>query len=317
MPAKSKAQQRLFGMVHAYQKGELDNPSKTIKKIGDNISFKKAKKFASTKHKKLPEKVDESSIKQYIPDAVYIVCDGTSCYGCFGCDIEDEIRDNEVEVVKGPFAQWNDRVDELIEKMNDKMYEGKMTTTRLTESQLKKIVVESVKRVLNEVDWRTAHHAADIQSNWKYNGRRGGLDRYRKFRDYASDAANLKFFGQKGGVDFIRDSDNDEGVSWVGFNWGYPEVRINYRDKFGSECYIVPACVDYCPINPDTLCVIERFTDDGSSYYHGISNEDVRKYFGGEAELYQRFMEAVQEYTDLKNGKYRYDGKKGWHLKDK
>ena len=150
MPAKSKAQQRLFGMVHAYQKGELDNPSKTIKKIGDNISFKKAKKFASTKHKKLPEKVDESSIKQYIPDAVYIVCDGTTCYGCFGCDIEDEIRDNEVEVVKGPFAQWNDRVDELIEKMNDKMYEGKMATTRLTESQLKKIVVESVKKILKE-----------------------------------------------------------------------------------------------------------------------------------------------------------------------
>ena len=160
MPAKSKAQQRLFGMVHAYQKGELDNPSKTIKKIGDNISFKKAKKFASTKHKKLPEKVDESSIKQYIPDAVYIVCDGTSCYGCFGCDIEDEIRDNEVEVVKGPFAQWNDRVDELIEKMNDKMYEGKMATTRLTESQLKKIVVESVKRVLNELDWKTYANAA-------------------------------------------------------------------------------------------------------------------------------------------------------------
>ena len=150
MPAKSKAQQRLFGMVHAYQKGELDNPSKAIKKIGDNISFKKAKKFASTKHKKLPEKVDESSIKQYIPDAVYIVCDGTTCYGCFGCDIEDEIRDNEVEVVKGPFAQWNDRVDELIEKMNDKMYESKMATTRLTESQLKKIITESVKRVLKE-----------------------------------------------------------------------------------------------------------------------------------------------------------------------
>ena len=150
MPAKSKAQQRLFGMVHAYQKGELDNPSKTIKKIGDNISFKKEKKFASTKHKKLPEKVDESSIKQYMPDAVYIVCDGTTCYGCFGCDIEDEIRDNEVEVVKGPFAQWNDRVDELIEKMNNKMYEGKMATTRLTESQLKKIITESVKKILKE-----------------------------------------------------------------------------------------------------------------------------------------------------------------------
>lgn len=188
-------------------------------------------------------------------------------------------------------------------------------TVKLNEAQLRSIIAESVKNVLAELDWKTTHHAADIQSKWKYNGRRGGLDRYRKFRDYSDDEANLKFFGQKGGVDFIRDNDNDEGVSWVGFDLGYPHVRINDRDKFGAECEIVPTCIDYCHVNSDTLCAIERFADDGSSYYQGISNEDVRKYFGEESELYQRFMEAVQEYTDLENYKYRYDDKQGWHLK--
>jgi hypothetical protein len=192
----------------------------------------------------------------------------------------------------------------------------KRNIVKINENALRKMISESVKIILSEIDWKTANRAADIQSKWKYNGRRGGWDRYGKFRDYSDDEANLKFFGQKGGVDFIRDNDNDEGVSWVGFDSGYPKVRINDRDKFGAECHIVPTCIDYCHVKPDTLCAIERFTDDGSSYYRSISNEDVRKYFGEESELYQRFMEAVQEYTDLKNYKYRYDDKQGWYLKE-
>jgi len=57
MPAKSKSQQRLFGMVHAYQKGELKNPSKEVKDIASSISDKDAEDFAETKHKGLPNKV--------------------------------------------------------------------------------------------------------------------------------------------------------------------------------------------------------------------------------------------------------------------
>lgn len=61
MPAKSKSQQRLFGMVHAYKKGELDTDSVNselltkIKKIAGGIEDKSAKKFAKTKHNGLPE----------------------------------------------------------------------------------------------------------------------------------------------------------------------------------------------------------------------------------------------------------------------
>ena len=227
MPAKSKAQQRLFGMVHAYQKGELDNPSKAIKKIGDNISFKKAKKFASTKHKKLPEKVDESSIKQYIPDAVYIVCDGTTCYGCFGCDIEDEIRDNEVEVVKGPFAQWNDRVDELIEKMNDKMYESKMATTRLTESQLKKIVAESVKKILKEEgEGIQAMGSAPSESYGKYGELIKKLD---EEGDKAIERLLQRYGGMTNGGSFLNKPFNSELV--YGILMRFKSFMINLLEQ--------------------------------------------------------------------------------------
>ena len=55
MPAKSKAQQRFFGMVRAAQKGEMDNPSSEVLDAADSISVKDAKKMAKTKHKGLPE----------------------------------------------------------------------------------------------------------------------------------------------------------------------------------------------------------------------------------------------------------------------
>lgn len=75
--AKSKSQQKLFGMVHAYKDGKLklkDLDSGLAKKIkdiaygskkkdgkkGKGISKKDAKDYASTKHKGLPEKVKES-----------------------------------------------------------------------------------------------------------------------------------------------------------------------------------------------------------------------------------------------------------------
>ena len=69
MPAKSKSQQRFFGMVRAAQKGELENPSSEVADVADDISVKDAKKFAKTKHKGLPEKKtvdEEASYKEFV-----------------------------------------------------------------------------------------------------------------------------------------------------------------------------------------------------------------------------------------------------------
>ena len=62
MPSKSKAQQRFFGMVDAYKKGEMKNPSSKIKKAANGMSMSDVKDFAETKHKGLPEKVEEQTI---------------------------------------------------------------------------------------------------------------------------------------------------------------------------------------------------------------------------------------------------------------
>ena len=62
MPSKSKAQQRFFGMVDAYKKGEMKNASRKIKKAAKGMSMDDVKDFAETKHKGLPEKVEEQVI---------------------------------------------------------------------------------------------------------------------------------------------------------------------------------------------------------------------------------------------------------------
>ena len=59
MPAVSKAQQRFMGMVHAAQKGDMENPSPEVSKAADSMSDKDAKDFASTSHKGLPDHIKE------------------------------------------------------------------------------------------------------------------------------------------------------------------------------------------------------------------------------------------------------------------
>ena len=59
MPARSKAQQRLFGMVHAYQKGKLRHAPAKVREIAEHIASDDAKHFAETSHKGLPERKRE------------------------------------------------------------------------------------------------------------------------------------------------------------------------------------------------------------------------------------------------------------------
>jgi uncharacterized protein DUF5661 len=110
--AKSKSQQRLFGMVTAYKDGKLDLeelPDSLAKKIKDiangkrkktgdkrkktkGISKTKAKDYASTKHKGLPETIDENNEfdrENYID----LICDSSR----FSKDRLDKMSDEELK----------------------------------------------------------------------------------------------------------------------------------------------------------------------------------------------------------------------------
>ena len=56
MPALSKKQQRFFGIARAIQKGEQAPTTPETAKAASDMKKTDVKKFASTKHKGLPEK---------------------------------------------------------------------------------------------------------------------------------------------------------------------------------------------------------------------------------------------------------------------
>ena len=66
MPSVSKAQQRFMGLVHAYKKGEVpaSKVSKAVKDAAKSMKKKSTKKFASTKHDDLPDKVREYLVSE-------------------------------------------------------------------------------------------------------------------------------------------------------------------------------------------------------------------------------------------------------------
>jgi hypothetical protein len=112
MPSVSKAQQKFMGMVHAAQKGDLENPSPEVEKAADSMTDKAAKDFASTKHKGLPNHVKKENKvdleDEDLPSAAIpgVSVENTmktydaSC-GCFRTESINELTNNEKQIKNG------------------------------------------------------------------------------------------------------------------------------------------------------------------------------------------------------------------------
>jgi len=66
VPSVSKAQQRFMGLVHAYKKGEVpaSQVTQAVKDAAKSMKKKSTKKFASTKHDDLPNKVRSENMNE-------------------------------------------------------------------------------------------------------------------------------------------------------------------------------------------------------------------------------------------------------------
>jgi len=63
MPAKSKQQQRLFGVVKAMQSGDIPKKGEAGE-VASDMSKKEVDKYAGTKHKNLPKKVKREVLEK-------------------------------------------------------------------------------------------------------------------------------------------------------------------------------------------------------------------------------------------------------------
>lgn len=68
--AVSVSQRNFMGMVDAYKKGDMPDASPAIKKAAKSMTKKEVKDFAKTKHKGLPNHVDESTLREIIRESL-------------------------------------------------------------------------------------------------------------------------------------------------------------------------------------------------------------------------------------------------------
>jgi hypothetical protein len=115
MPAVSKAQQRFMGMVHAAQKGDMENPSPEVEKAADSMSDKDAKDYASTSHKGLPDKKENMITRNRLKEIVKEVMVEEAEYQTFfkkalekaGKGINDMSDDEKKVFFNKVDAAWN------------------------------------------------------------------------------------------------------------------------------------------------------------------------------------------------------------------
>ena len=116
MPALSKKQQRFFGIVRAIQKGEQAPTTPETAKAAADMKKGDVKKFASTKHKGLPEKkvtkeeLDKND-KPFVKKLVGKLRKGSKTHAKQADDLEKAMKENTAIESELVIQDWN--VDDI------------------------------------------------------------------------------------------------------------------------------------------------------------------------------------------------------------
>jgi hypothetical protein len=91
-------------MVDAYKKGELDGDgvSKSVKDAANGMTMKQVKKFAKTKHKGLPNHINENQLREIIRETLnklFLEGDGNDPYFSQKHDMEDSKVENRGNMI--------------------------------------------------------------------------------------------------------------------------------------------------------------------------------------------------------------------------
>ena len=179
---------------------------------------------------------------------------------------------------------------------------------RLTEGDLRKLVMESAQKILSELDWQTYASAAKKNDEWRQNNphRANQWNRSMDFRSAARDA-----FDKKHGLEHQFDEPN----SHYGGDKG--SINLNTMDDFsvtGSRDH------DFGDGDPHGLRhnvyhMGKKYGKDGGygrtrmwDYAHETTPEE----FYGNKEMGQEFRDAEQDAEDFNSGKSHYVSGKGW-----
>lgn len=173
-------------------------------------------------------------------------------------------------------------------------------TVRLTESELKSIITESVKNIISELDWRTYANAEEkqrTQDRLNHHYDYSDNSRVRKFSRQSDAEANKKFFGNEEGLwGVINGNEN----SFIGFSAGRLVLQYDEGDievtKDGLQKWV---------------------SNDGGASSHPVPCDiDVIFEVIPDYQLQIAFLKAMREYQNFRKGNSVYVNKPGWYSKD-
>ena len=216
----SKKQQRLFGMVRAAQKGEMENPSPEISKIASTVSKSDVKKMASTKHKGLPEVKESVSLvsvlhrlkeegypariegpQRGLGNALCPIC------GQMGCttdhDAEEEVKEGVGETIKKGLKRHKKAVDAKKVKERKAPPYAALAAEHEPEGEM----VEGSAWGLWKGDGKRKLPADKAKSDWnKIRKDRGDQKEFERAQEYIKKNPN---FGKKN----VKEEMVDEGIT--------------------------------------------------------------------------------------------------------
>lgn len=184
---------------------------------------------------------------------------------------------------------------------------------RLTESELKAKIKESIQKVLTELNWRTYQNAADKAEKWRkehpyqYDRNRGHA-----FQNAASDA-----FRKEYGLENQYDNGQYGGeIGTINYN-NYdssrpPEVTGSRDHDFGDG--------DNHGLRHNVYHMGKRYGEDGGygrTRMWDSAHETTPEEFYGNEEMGKKFRQAEKDVEDFNSGKAKYVKGKGWSNESK
>ena len=184
---------------------------------------------------------------------------------------------------------------------------NKKQIVRLTESDLHRIVKESVNKVLTELDWKTYANASKVakEKGKKWNDEFGENGRSKRFEK----AAREQFAKDKGysmGNPSYKDNEYFEPDS------EYSDFYIPYDGKFephyGQLFTSDGSDGEYDYESDMHVRIPDRFID--TKPYDGLGIASLE--YNPDDEIHKKLNDDWHEINDFKRGKYGYQKGKGW-----
>ena len=176
----------------------------------------------------------------------------------------------------------------------------KKNTIRLTESEFKQIIDESVKQIISELDWKTYQNAA----NKRLKQSKDDPKRSKELWDKAWELG--KYANKKFHDDYIGDYQYDT----VG-----DKLKGKKSAKFDAHLSPTSGKQAYGNIRGWNKGGNEIFSTKKGKYYNHQGYVSPRQHFR-DADIADAYSRANDELWDYENGNYQYTKGKGWHLKD-